>query len=46
VYWKKYSGNPIIRSNDSSGIFVDDGHGLRLYTMHPEIKLWVTKRKP
>ncbi len=46
VHWNKFPGNPIIRSNDSSGILVDDGHGLRLYTMHPEVKLWVGKKKP
>jgi hypothetical protein len=40
VHWRKYSGNPIIRSNDSSGIFVHDGQVLRLYTMHPAVKVW------
>jgi beta-1,2-mannobiose phosphorylase / 1,2-beta-oligomannan phosphorylase len=40
VRWKKYAGNPIIRSDDSSGILVDDGEGLRLYTMHPAVRLW------
>ena len=29
VHWKKYPGNPVIRSDDSSGILVDDGKRLR-----------------
>lgn len=40
VHWTKYEGNPVIRSNDSSGILVDDAGDLRLYTMHPAVKLW------
>jgi hypothetical protein len=40
VDWEKYPGNPIIRSDDSSGILVEVGDGLRLYTMHPVVKLW------
>jgi beta-1,2-mannobiose phosphorylase / 1,2-beta-oligomannan phosphorylase len=41
VTWEKYPGNPIVRSDDSSGILVDDGERLRLYTMHPAVKLWL-----
>ena len=43
VHWRKYAANPVIRSNDSSGIFVDDGQTLRLYTMHPNVKVWLPK---
>jgi len=43
VHWKKYPKNPVIRSNDSSGVFVDDGNVLRLYTMHPEVKIWLPR---
>lgn len=43
VHWKKYPGNPIIRTNDSSGVFVSDGKHLRLYTMHPAVKAWLPK---
>ena len=43
VRWEKYPGNPVIRSDDSSGILVDDGQRLRLYTMHPEVKLWLPR---
>jgi hypothetical protein len=44
VHWEKYPGNPVIRSDDSSGILVDDGRLLRLYTMHPAVKLWLPRR--
>ena len=46
VRWEKYPGNPIIRSDDSSGILVDDGQRLRLYTMHPAVKLWLPRGAP
>jgi len=45
VHWKKYAKNPVIRSNDSSGVFVNDGNVLRLYTMHPEVKIWLPRGK-
>lgn len=38
--WKKYSGNPIIRTNDSSGQLVHDGRQYRLYTMHPNVRVY------
>lgn len=40
VHWKKYSKNPIIGNDKSSGILVDDGTRYRLYTMHPEVNLY------
>ena len=46
VHWEKYPGNPILRSDDSSGILVDDGQRLRLYTMHPAVKLWLPRGTP
>ena len=46
VHWTKYAGNPVIRSDDSSGILVDDGKRLRLYTMHPAVKLWLPRDGP
>jgi hypothetical protein len=46
VRWRKYPGNPVIRSDDSSGILVDDGQRLRLYTMHPQVKLWLPRGSP
>ncbi|RUL87202.1 glycoside hydrolase family protein [Tautonia sociabilis] len=38
VHWEKYPGNPIVRNNSSSGIFVDEPGGPVLYTMHPEVR--------
>jgi hypothetical protein len=46
VRWEKYPGNPVIRSDDSSGILVDDGQRLRLYTMHPVVRLWLPRGAP
>jgi beta-1,2-mannobiose phosphorylase / 1,2-beta-oligomannan phosphorylase len=43
VRWQKYPGNPVIRSDDSSGLLVDDGQRLRLYTMHPVMRLWLPR---
>ena len=43
VSWRKYAGNPVVRSDDSSGVLVDDGERLRLYTMHPSVKLWLPR---
>jgi hypothetical protein len=46
VHWTKYPGNPIVRSDDSSGILVEDGGGLVLYTMHPAVKRWRPRERP
>ncbi len=43
IHWKKYAKNPIIGDDTSSGIVVNDGAGLRLYTMHPEVRLFFPK---
>ena len=40
VQWKKYSKNPIVGNNRSSGIMVNDGNRYRLYTMHPEVNVY------
>lgn len=40
IHWKKYSNNPIVGNNRSSGILVNDGTGFRLYTMHPDVRLY------
>ncbi len=39
VHWKKYSGNPIVAENKSSGILVNDGKRYRLYTMHDKVQV-------
>ncbi|MHC4158398.1 MAG: glycoside hydrolase family protein [Planctomycetota bacterium] len=38
VHWKKYPKNPIVVAN--SPILVHDGHQYRLYTMHPEVRVY------
>ena len=40
IHWKKYANNPIVDSNKSSGILVNDGTRYRLYTMHPEVNVY------
>jgi sucrose-6-phosphate hydrolase SacC (GH32 family) len=44
VHWKKYKQNPIVRENFSSGQFVDDGKQLRLYTAHPDVRMFLPTR--
>jgi len=42
IHWEKYPGNPIIANNCSSAILVSTpGGGDRLYTMHPDVKVFV-----
>jgi hypothetical protein len=41
VHWEKYSGNPIIANNCSSAVLVSTPEGDRLYTMHPDVKVFV-----
>jgi beta-1,2-mannobiose phosphorylase / 1,2-beta-oligomannan phosphorylase len=44
IHWEKYPGNPIIENNCSSAILVQTPHGEdRLYTMHPDVKVFVPK---
>jgi predicted GH43/DUF377 family glycosyl hydrolase len=38
IHWEKYPGNPLIGNDSSSGVMIDVGGRLRLYTMHPEIR--------
>ena len=40
VNWKKYSGNPIVRTNHSSGQLIHDGEQFRLYTTHPDVRVY------
>ncbi|MCC7523563.1 MAG: glycosylase [Chitinophagaceae bacterium] len=45
--WEKYERNPIIGEDTSSGILVNDGKQLIMYTMHPDIRLFYpTTRQP
>ena len=44
VHWEKYPGNPIIENNCSSAILVRTPQGEdRLYTMHPDVKVFVPR---
>ncbi len=44
VHWEKYPGNPIIGNNCSSAILVKTPEGGdRLYTMHPDVKVFVPR---
>ncbi len=46
IHWKKYRGNPIVRGNYSSPILVYDGAHYRLYTMHPDVRVYFPKIVP
>jgi beta-1,2-mannobiose phosphorylase / 1,2-beta-oligomannan phosphorylase len=45
VHWKKYPANPIVSGDKSSGVYVFDGRQYRLYTMHPEVRVYLPKAK-
>jgi sucrose-6-phosphate hydrolase SacC (GH32 family) len=44
VHWKKYAGNPIIPTDHSSAILVNDGRQYRMYTMHPDVRAWFPRQ--
>ena len=41
IHWKKYAKNPIMEKNTSSGFLVHDGTKYRLYTMHPDVRVFL-----
>jgi hypothetical protein len=41
VHWEKYARNPILKDNCSSAMLVTAADGDRLYTMHPEVRVFV-----
>jgi len=41
IHWKKYPGNPIVSNDKSSPMIVNDGVRFRLYTMHPEVNVYL-----
>jgi hypothetical protein len=46
VHWQKYPGNPVVPVNKalpgaSSGMVVHDGTRFRLYTTHPDVRVYV-----
>jgi hypothetical protein len=40
VHWEKYPGNPIVENNCSSPVLVTGPDGDRLFTMHPEVRVF------
>jgi len=40
VHWKKYPKNPIVSGDKSSGSLVHDGERYRLYTTHPDVRVY------
>ena len=50
VHWKKYPANPVIPVNPtmrgaSSGMIVHDGKQLRLYTTHPDVRVYFPRSR-
>jgi beta-1,2-mannobiose phosphorylase / 1,2-beta-oligomannan phosphorylase len=46
IHWEKYAGNPVIENNCSSAILVRTPQGEdRLYTMHPDVKVFVARKE-
>jgi beta-1,2-mannobiose phosphorylase / 1,2-beta-oligomannan phosphorylase len=48
VHWRKYDRNPVLPVNPampgaSSATIVDDGSGYRLYTTHPDVRLYMKR---
>lgn len=41
IHWRKYDKNPIIKNNKSSGITVNNGKEYRMYTMHPDVHVFL-----
>lgn len=40
IHWTKYSKNPLVEDNKSSGELVPVGNGFRLYTMHDRVDVF------
>lgn len=45
VHWKKFPGNPIIFDHRDSAVLVRHGGKLRLYVMHPAVRLYLPAGK-
>lgn len=41
IHWTKYEHNPIMMYDRSSGIIVNNGKEYRMYTMHPQVNLFL-----
>ena len=40
VHWEKYPGNPLVSNDSSSSELLQVGGRIRLYTMHPEVRVF------
>jgi len=45
INWRKYKNNPIVKGDYSSPILVHDGTQYRLYTMHPDVRVYFPSKK-
>ncbi len=43
IHWEKFPENPILEENQSSGIVLIDGKEIRMYSMHPEVRVHLTR---
>jgi sucrose-6-phosphate hydrolase SacC (GH32 family) len=43
IHWEKYPGNPIVEGDHSSPIMVVADSEYRLYTMHPDVRLYLPR---
>ena len=46
VHWQKYAKNPIVDGDKSSSILIHDGRQFRLYTMHPDVRVYFPRNPP
>jgi sucrose-6-phosphate hydrolase SacC (GH32 family) len=46
IHWKKYAKNPIVDGDKSSSIVIHDGTQFRLYTMHPDVRVYFPRTTP
>jgi predicted GH43/DUF377 family glycosyl hydrolase len=46
VHWKKYPQNPLVTGDKSSPVLVPDGRQFRLYTMHPDVRVYLPRSVP
>jgi alpha-L-fucosidase len=49
VHWRKYPGNPVLPVNPAmpgagSGMVVRDGAGYRMYTTHPDVRVYLPRK--
>ena len=45
IQWEKFRDNPIVAHDRSSPVLVRDGEDLRLYTMHPKVRVHFPRQR-